>query len=91
MLDYVMKIWFWHSFQNFILPTLCSNEVWERVDGVYKTIVTPSPDLFVLSPVVGNCLAMNTVGPPKVKGSAPSTAVRVGSLYRHVIPSINLY
>ena len=60
--------------QPFVQPVSNQSRNYESilddVDGVYKTLNHPTPDLFYLSPMVGNCLALEILGRSRsLKGS----------------------
>ncbi|CAE7930378.1 ZRANB2 [Symbiodinium sp. KB8] len=53
----------------------------DAADRVYKSLNTPSPDVFFLSPMVGNCLTLRRLGPSrgnKPRTMAPMTGMRAG-------------
>eukprot|EP00929_Paragymnodinium_shiwhaense_P087948 TRINITY_DN48106_c0_g1_i1.p1 TRINITY_DN48106_c0_g1~~TRINITY_DN48106_c0_g1_i1.p1 ORF type:complete len:930 (+),score=163.37 TRINITY_DN48106_c0_g1_i1:108-2897(+) len=58
--------------QPFVQPvangTSSLEELLDHVDGVYKSLNTPSPDLLFLSPMVGNCLTLRKLGPSRREG-----------------------
>ncbi|CAK9002641.1 unnamed protein product [Durusdinium trenchii] len=47
----------------------------DAADRVYKSLNTPSPDVFFLSPMVGNCLTLRRLGPSRqAKGASSGEA-----------------
>lgn len=55
--------------QPFVQPVANGSEsldlLVDAADRVYKSLNTPSPDVFFLSPMVGNCLTLRRLGPSR--------------------------